>query len=250
MLIKNKLFRLFPKEFQTNVRLFKIFKAVPQYLYLNNYKKIQIHESPDSFARIASSIISDGKTFLKYDRLYTFFQLIQQIEPETIIVEVGVYRGGSTKFMSYVVDSTGTENSIFACDTFAGHAVVDERYDGMHKANISFADVKLKDVQKYLQDCKNIQIIPGDIFKTFTQIPTDKPIGILHIDVDVYPATKFCLDTFSPRVVKGGFIVCDDYGFTSCKGAKVAIDEFCKTNKNWKSFHLLTGQAVLIKIAD
>jgi hypothetical protein len=31
-----------PKEFQTNVRLFKMFKAVPQYLYLNNYKKIQM----------------------------------------------------------------------------------------------------------------------------------------------------------------------------------------------------------------
>ena len=32
-----------------------------------------------------------------------------------------------------------------------------------------------------------------------------------------------------PRLVSGGVIICDDYGYTTCKGAKKAIDEFIST---------------------
>jgi len=246
--LKYVLSQLVPARFRAKIRLFNVFQEVPEYLYLNNYKKIQIHEIPD-FASIANSIMGERTTFLKQDRLYTLFQLVSQIQPDTIVVEVGVYKGGSAKFISQVLELLGLKSTVFACDTFTGHAVVDERYDGTHQANIDFADVELKDVQEYLLERKDIQVIPGDIFQTYEQLPTERSIGLLHVDVDVYPATKFCLETFGPRIVSGGFIVCDDYGFTTCKGAKVAVDEFCEANKEWKLLHLLTGQAVLFKLS-
>ena len=49
---------------------------------------------------------------------------------------------------------------------------------------------------------------------------------MIHLDVDVYPAIKFVLDEFWPRIARNGFILVDDYGFTTCKGAKKAVDEF------------------------
>jgi O-methyltransferase len=232
------------------MRLFSIVRDVPFYLYAGNSKKIQIHENPKVFATIVKQIRAEGNTFLREDRLYTLFQILKQIPQKTIIVEVGVYKGGSVKFMSSILASEKIEASIFACDTFSGHAVVDERFDGRHRAHSQFSDVRLTDVQAYLKESRNVRVIAGDIHDTWAEIPSDRPIGLLHVDVDVYPATKFCLQKFGPKISNEGFIVCDDYGFTTCLGAKEAVDEFCAENPEWKIFHLLTGQALLFKTAQ
>jgi hypothetical protein len=49
-------------------------------------------------------------------------------------------------------------------------------------------------------------------------------IAILRIDGDWYASTKICLDYLYDKVVKGGFVVIDDYGFY--EGCRRAVDEF------------------------
>jgi hypothetical protein len=49
-------------------------------------------------------------------------------------------------------------------------------------------------------------------------------ISLLHVDVDLYEATKAALDAFYPAVVRGGIIILDDYG--AFPGANKAIDEY------------------------
>jgi hypothetical protein len=41
----------------------------------------------------------------------------------------------------------------------------------------------------------------------------------------------------------------DDYGFTTCKGVKVAVDDFVRERDGqfW-AMHLLTGQAILVRL--
>lgn len=73
---------------------------------------------------------------------------------------------------------------------------------------------------------------------------------MVHIDVDVYPVTTFCLDFFKNRTLPGSVIIVDDYGNLSCNGLKIAVDEFVRANLNFKMFYLLTGQALIIKICD
>jgi hypothetical protein len=68
---------------------------------------------------------------------------------------------------------------------------------------------------------------------------------MMHLDVNVYPATRFCLDEFVPRLEPDGLIVVDDYGVTSCPGVKAAVDEFLAEDKTVVAMHLLTGQALL-----
>ena len=58
---------------------------------------------------------------------------------------------------------------------------------------------------------------------------SESAFGLVHLDVDVYPITRFCLDFFGPRMVSGGVIVLDDYGTTTCEGVKKAVDEFKET---------------------
>jgi O-methyltransferase len=46
----------------------------------------------------------------------------------------------------------------------------------------------------------------------------------LRLDGDWYASTKICLDHLYDKVLKGGFIIVDDYG--AYEGCKKAVDEF------------------------
>jgi hypothetical protein len=61
-------------------------------------------------------------------------------------------------------------------------------------------------------------------FETSQLLP--KGLGFVHIDVDVLPATDFCLRFFAPRLSRGAAIVVDDYGVATCPGVKKAVDSF------------------------
>jgi hypothetical protein len=50
-------------------------------------------------------------------------------------------------------------------------------------------------------------------------------------------------------LVPAGIILVDDYGFTTCKGSKEAVDSFVKGTGNFMKIHLLTGQCMLIRIS-
>jgi len=87
---------------------------------------------------------------------------------------------------------------------------------------------ELENILKY-KKFNNIFLIKGLIPESFDEYFREKPatqISLLHIDVDVYEATKACLDYLYERVVKGGIIVFDDYGLVD--GATKAINEFIK----------------------
>jgi len=68
-----------------------------------------------------------------------------------------------------------------------------------------------------------------------------------HIDLDLYQGVLDTLAFVYPRMPTGGVIVCDDYGFASCPGARRAIEEFF-ADKPEKPLALLTGQAVIHKL--
>jgi O-methyltransferase len=252
MSIRSQLKRIKPLFYVYKVLRYQVLtppelRSIPPYMYYGHHKKIKIDQDIDVFSETAQLVIGEGRTLLWEDRLYTLYQMIRDLEAEQLVVEVGVYKGGSTKFISTALRKLNKNNQVISCDTFAGHASVRLDLDGKHDTKIAFKDTSAAEVRNYLRGCPNIEIVEGDINETYRQIQRDKEIGLLHLDVDVYQATKFVLDTFAPRMSRRGVIVCDDYGFTSCKGAKVAVDEFAALNTEWRVIHLLTGQAILLK---
>jgi O-methyltransferase len=76
---------------------------------------------------------------------------------------------------------------------------------------------------KVRADMKHIRILPGWFQDTFSSVTT-KEIAILNIDADWYESVKLCLNTFYDRVVQGGFVSFDDYGYWP--GCRRAVDEF------------------------
>ena len=68
----------------------------------------------------------------------------------------------------------------------------------------------------------------------------------VHLDLDMYEPTYACLEYFYPRLVEGGVIVLDDYGFLDWPGCKAATDKWCEEH-NQAAVLLPTPNAVIVK---
>jgi len=92
----------------------------------------------------------------------------------------------------------------------------------------------------------HIEYYPGWIPSRFPDV-ADHRFCFVHVDVDLYWPTRDSLDFFFPRLYPGGMLVCDDYGFDSCPGARRAMDEFFADRRE-RVIHLPTGQGMVIKL--
>jgi hypothetical protein len=75
----------------------------------------------------------------------------------------------------------------------------------------------------------NISLVKGDVNETIPRLlaaRTELRIALLHLDLDVENATRFCLEQLAERLVPGGLVVIDD--FNAVGGATRAAEEFCR----------------------
>lgn len=73
------------------------------------------------------------------------------------------------------------------------------------------------------------EVIDGDIFDTLPKFLETHPglkISLLHMDVDLYKVTRYCLEQLYDLVCTGGVVVLDEYGLVPWQGETSAVDEF------------------------
>jgi O-methyltransferase len=215
------------------------------YYFAGAHKKLDIGQM-QPFADVATMIKGEARTKMDLDRLYTLWQAVTAA-PDGPCVEVGSYKGGSAKFIAESMRRTGRSPRFFVCDTFAGHAQIDRTLDTVHRHADKFQDTSVEDVVQYLSGYDNVTVVPGDIHATAAALADVPAWGFVHVDVDVYPATDFCLRLFAPRLMAKAWLVVDDYGFTTCPGAKKAVDDFVREQPAYSLLHLLSGQAVIMR---
>ena len=221
------------------------YEALRRSYYLSGAgQKVDISTLPD-FSTLAAAVIEDGKTGMDFDRLYTLWQAMVGAPDGYAAIEVGSYKGGSAKFIAGALRLRQTSPRFYVCDTFQGHAKVDTEIDGPNAAK-GFTATSADDVAAYLSDYPFVQLVVGDIMETTARL-TESAYGFVHIDVDVYPPTAFCLDFFSTRLAAGAWMVVDDYGVVTCPGAQKAVDDFVRDNPTFSKVHLLTGQALVFR---
>jgi len=68
----------------------------------------------------------------------------------------------------------------------------------------------------------------------------------VHIDVDTYQSAKDTFEWAASRLVVGGVIIFDDYGFMRCSGITRLVNEISRV-EGFIFVHNLNGQAVFIK---
>jgi len=154
------------------------------------------------------------------------------------IIECGVFKGTSLiRFATYreILESQFSRK-IIGFDAFGKFPndvsmETDKKFIVNFEIDAGYGILKddLENILEY-KNFQNIFLLKGfipDVFSGYFENRPATQIALLHIDVDVYEATKACLEHLYERVVKGGIIVFDDYG--QVDGATKAINEFLKT---------------------
>jgi O-methyltransferase len=157
--------------------------------------------------------------------------------------ECGVYRGGTSSMIAAVLKDSASDKKLYLFDTFTGLPESDPSKDTHVEGE--FCESSLETVKNYI-GCEEYCVMrPGLIPDTFIGLESSQ-IALAHIDVVLYKATLDSIAFIWPRIVPGGFIIFDDYGFGSCPGARAAVDEYFSTEA-CIPLCLPTGQAIVFK---
>lgn len=176
------------------------------------------------------------------DRKFTLDQLAQAVAHLAgDTAECGAFEGASSWFMCRRMAGQGKMHHIF--DSFEGLSRPGEN-DGTYWASGNLATTESV-TRNILSAFDFVRYYKGWIPERFPEV-AQRRFCLVHIDVDLYDPTFDSIAFFYERMTPGGFIVCDDYDFNSCPGAKLAMDNFLK-DKPESVVRLPTGQAFIIK---
>jgi O-methyltransferase len=141
----------------------------------------------------------------------------------------------------------GTSHRLFLFDTFEGipatnltDTEMSAGFDG-RLSNVTLSEVR----QRLATWESQVSIVAGDVFDTLRTAETG-PLALVHLDLNAAAPTELVLKYVWPRLVFGGVIVCDDYGWTGYEDQRRVIDEFSNVNRA-TIISLPTGQALVIK---
>ncbi|MEO6801805.1 MAG: TylF/MycF/NovP-related O-methyltransferase [Granulicella sp.] len=203
---------------------------------------IDDHEFSAAFERIRPNTLVD------IYRAYELWSLVRETSHlDGDVLEVGVWRGGTGCLMAERVRLLKPAVTVFLCDTFKGVVKAsdhDSHYQGGEHANTSMNIVRRLAISMGLN---NIELLEG-IFpdETGHQVESRR-FSLCHIDVDVYESAKHVTDWVWPKLVVGGVIVYDDYGFSSCEGVTNLVNERVP-DCGALTLHNLNGHAIVVKL--
>lgn len=162
------------------------------------------------------------------------------------ILEIGVWRGGTGCLLAERSRGCGVAGTVFLCDTFSGVVKAgdqDSGYVGGEHADTSKATVLELAARMGLS---NVEVLEG-IFPDVTgDRISDRRFRFCHVDVDVYESAAQSFAWVWPRLVPGGIVVFDDYGFYSCGGVSRFVDHMLGEPDRLILYNI-NGHAVVIK---
>lgn len=133
------------------------------------------------------------------------------------IAEVGTYEGGSARLICEVKGDT----PLHLFDTFEGLPDRTEGDAGSSFAKGMFVSSEQR-VRDYLAPFPNVYLHKGYFPETAGPIENER-FRLVHLDADLYEATRAGLDFFYPRMVQQGVIIMHD---STSAGVARAFTEF------------------------
>jgi O-methyltransferase len=164
-----------------------------------------------------------------------------------VTLEVGVWRGGTGALLAKRLAIAGGGDSVYLCDTFEG-VVKAGRRDGFYRGG-EHADTSKGVVESLLRSLhiKNAQLVKGIFPEESGSTLADCRFRLVHIDVDTYQSAQDIMQWVWGRVVPGGIVVFDDYGFSVCDGIKRLVNEQT-SHADKLVIHNLNGHAIVVKL--
>ena len=163
-------------------------------------------------------------------------------------VECGVNTGAYARALIEYINFNSLKKTFYLFDTYEGlpDFLVSEAeliagidgYLGNHYKNV------YEQVKETFKPFKT-KIIKGVVPETLSQFIGDK-VCFLSIDMNIVKPEIAAANFFWDKLVVGGVMVLDDYGFPMHINQKLAFDDFAKKH-NQNILSLPTGQGILVK---
>jgi len=190
-----------------------------------------------------------GHTLVDVYRCWELWTLVEQTRHlPGVILEVGVWRGGTGALIARKAQLCGLSCPVYLCDTFAGVVKAGER-DTLYKGG-EHADTSRAVVEELVHDTlrlDNVRILQGVFPDESAHALEGELVRLCHVDVDVYRSARDIHEWVWPRLAAGGMVVYDDYGFRHCEGITAFVGEqFGEPDR--RVIHNLNGHAVIVKV--
>ncbi len=163
-------------------------------------------------------------------------------------VDCGVHTGIFARAVINYINFPETNKKYYLLDTFTG---MEKRFSSEREMerNVILGYGKKTDVYKQVKETFknfNVEIIKGAIPETLYLVKTEK-VCFLSIDMNCVQPEVDALDFFWNKLVSGGVIILDDYGYAnSTNDQKEAHDAFAQ-RKGVEILTLPTCQGLIIK---
>ncbi len=182
-------------------------------------------------------------------RCYELWSLVEQSAKlaEGALMEVGVWKGGTGALIAKKAELCGIKGKTYLCDTFTGVVKTGAKDSGY--ADGEHDDTSLEIVETLLNrdlELANVEILQGIFPEETGHRVEGESFRFCHIDVDVYRSARDVFEWIWDRLVVGGIIVYDDYGFERTVGITRHVEEV-KAEDDRVLVYNLNGHGILIK---
>lgn len=190
-------------------------------------------------------------------RFNSLLQLVEHVVKKGLdgeYAECGCWKGHSAYLICKTLARDGYSKIFHIFDSFEGlseklpvdkNILVEQTPDEIKAERLRYAATEER-VRKTLSDFNFVKLYKGWIPERFDEVK-DLSFAFVHLDVDLYQPVLDSLKFFFPRLLKGGVIVFDDYGYSDFPGFKKAIDEFLSYNDCELFYEVPIGGCFLIK---
>ncbi|MEE8332381.1 MAG: TylF/MycF/NovP-related O-methyltransferase [Alphaproteobacteria bacterium] len=155
------------------------------------------------------------------------------------IVECACYRGTTARILCDYLDFGRSDKEMWLYDLF------EHEGDMAHHSLPDHGTGLYEFVRERFSDLDNVRVIKGEVPGILAE-HAPETVAHLHLDLNDVAAELGALEFFYDRVVPGGSIVLDDYGWLHYRNQKLAEDKWL-AGRGVSVLELPTGQGLLIK---
>jgi O-methyltransferase len=152
-------------------------------------------------------------------------------------VECGVWYGVLSKTICEYTNFPQSDKKFYLIDMWG-----DPMSDRLHE---NYKTDMFSVVKERFKAYPNVQLIRGSVPEILDEVPVTK-IAYLSIDMNGYVAERKTLERYYDRVVPGGIIYFDDYGWDYPK-LRETVDDFFR-DKPEKLLHFPSGNSIVVKL--
>jgi O-methyltransferase len=182
----------------------------------------------DNLATIANNLkLPPLEDNIRWLQMGLIAQEIERKKMAGAIAELGVYRGGFSRFISRAFKN----RKYYLFDTFEGFKDSQIEFDAktFNAVGDDFKNTSTQIVMDAINKSNNLDIIFKKGFFPESAQNTDDTFVFVSVDVDLYEPTRDALWYFYPKMAPGGYIMVHDLMANKYQGCRQAVYEFCES---------------------